>query len=96
MWKVAIFGAKSIAMGVCHAVQQLYKNDFEIIGFLVSSKEDNPDTLLGLPVYELESFTQKDVFSLQSHRIYRKKWLNCWRNMGSIIIFVWIPEKNLI
>lgn len=61
MWKVAIFGAKSIALGACHAVQQLYKNDFEIIGFLVSSKEDNPDTLLGLPVYELESFTQKDV-----------------------------------
>lgn len=61
MWKLAIFGAKSIALGACLAVQQLYKEDFEIIGFLVSSKADNPDTLSGLPVYELASFSQKDV-----------------------------------
>lgn len=61
MWKLAIFGAKSIALGACLAVQHLYKEEFEIIGFLVSSKEGNPDILSGLPVYELESFSQKDA-----------------------------------
>lgn len=61
MWKLAIFGAKSIALGICLAVQQLFKDDFEIVGFLVSSKEKNPDMLSGLPVYELGSFPQKDV-----------------------------------
>ena len=61
MWKLAIFGAKSIALGACLAVQHLYKEEFEIVGFLVSSKEGNPDTLSGLPVYELENFSQKDA-----------------------------------
>lgn len=61
MWKLAIFGAKSIALGACLAVQKLYKNDLEIVGFLVSSKAGNPDTLAGLPVYELEDFLQRDV-----------------------------------
>lgn len=60
MLKIVIFGAKSIALGVCLAVRKLYK-DFTVIGFLVSSKEGNPDMLAGLPVYELEDFTQKDV-----------------------------------
>lgn len=60
MLKLAIFGAKSIALGACLAIQKLYK-DFTVIGFLVSSKEGNPDTLAGLPVYELASFLQKDV-----------------------------------
>lgn len=61
MWKLAIFGAKSIALGACLAVRKLYKDDFEIVGFLVSSKAGNPDTLSGLPVYELESFPEKDA-----------------------------------
>lgn len=61
MWKLAIFGAKSIALGTCLAVRQLYKDDFEVVGFLVSSKSGNPDTLSGLPVYELGGFLQKDV-----------------------------------
>lgn len=56
----AIFGAKSIALGTCRAVQELYK-DFTIIGFLVSNSIGNPDTLAGLPVYELESYTKKDI-----------------------------------
>lgn len=60
MRKLAIFGAKSIALGTCLAVRELYK-EFTIIGFLVSSREGNPDTLAGLPVYELADFTQKDV-----------------------------------
>lgn len=61
MWKLAIFGAKSIALGACLAIQQLYKEDFEVVGFLVSSKAGNPDTLAGIPVYELTGFLQKDI-----------------------------------
>ena len=60
MLKIAIFGAQSIALGTCKAVRELYK-DFEVIGFLVSSKAGNPDTLAGLPVYELENFQEKNV-----------------------------------
>lgn len=58
--KLVIFGAKSIALGVCRAVQELYK-DFMVMGFLVSSREGNPDMLAGLPVYELRDYPQKDV-----------------------------------
>lgn len=58
--KIVIFGAKSIALGVCRAVQELYK-EFDVIGFMVTSREGNPDTLAGLPVYELESFQDKDI-----------------------------------
>lgn len=60
MFKVAIFGAKSIALGVCLAVRKLYQ-DFEVIGFLVSSRTGNPDTLAGLPVYEVGNFPRKDI-----------------------------------
>lgn len=60
MFKIAIFGAQSIALGACKAVQELYK-DFEVIGFLVSSKAGNPDMLAGLPVYELGNFHEKNV-----------------------------------
>ncbi len=58
--QVAIFGAKSIALGTCRAVQTLYK-EFEITGFLVSSREGNPDTLAGLPVYEVWEYPDKNV-----------------------------------
>jgi len=58
--KFIIFGAKSIALGVCMAVQKLYK-DFEVTGFLVSSKDGNPATLAGLPVYELKDFPDKRI-----------------------------------
>lgn len=58
--KLIIFGAKSIALGVCLAVQKLYK-DFDVVGFLVSSRAGNPDTLAGLPVYELGNFPDKGI-----------------------------------
>lgn len=58
--KLIIFGAKSIALGACLAVQKLYK-DFEVTGFLVSSKAGNPDSLAGLPVYELKDFPDKKL-----------------------------------
>lgn len=60
MKKLVIFGAKSIALGVYLAIRELYE-DYMIVGFLVSNKEGNPDTLAGLPVYELEEFTQRDI-----------------------------------
>jgi len=60
MLKIAIFGARSIALGAYKAVQGLYK-DFEVVGFLVSHKAGNPDTLAGLPVYELGSFPEKRI-----------------------------------
>ena len=60
MLKIAIFGAQSIALGAYRAVRELYQ-DFEVVGFLVSCKEGNPDTLAGLPVYEMRSFQEKKV-----------------------------------
>ena len=60
MLKIAIFGAQSIALGAYKAGRELYK-DFEVIGFLVSNKAGNPDTLAGLPVYELENFQERKV-----------------------------------
>lgn len=58
--KIAIYGAKSIALGVCKAVQRLYKG-FDVSSFLVTSSVGNPDTLAGLPVYELDNFGDKDI-----------------------------------
>lgn len=58
--KITIFGAKSIALGVYRAVQEVYK-EFDVTGFLVTNKEGNPRTLAGLPVYELDSFQDKDA-----------------------------------
>ena len=58
--QLAIFGAKSTALGICKAVQALYRQ-FPVVCFLVSSKAGNPDMLANLPVYELGSFPRKDV-----------------------------------
>lgn len=60
MFQLAIFGAKSIALGTCRAIQQLH-NDMEVTGFLVSSKANNPDMLAGLPVWELGDYPDKRV-----------------------------------
>lgn len=63
MQKLAIFGAKSIALGVYRAIQELYR-EYEVVVFLVSSKENNPDTLAGLSVVELDHFHEKDIYIL--------------------------------
>lgn len=60
MFKIAIFGAQSIALGICKAVRQIYR-EFEVIGFVVSSRTGNSGMLAGLPVYELEEFQDKKV-----------------------------------
>lgn len=47
-----IYGAKSIALGACRAIQALVPGN-QIRGFVVSLLEGNPQTLTGLPVREL-------------------------------------------
>ena len=49
---IYIFGAKSIAIGVSRAIRTL-KQEMNIVGFLVSSLENNPEELDGFPVREL-------------------------------------------
>lgn len=60
MEQIWIYGGKSVALGVCLAVQKLYSN-CEVKGFVVKSREQNPNTLAGLPVWELSEITQKEM-----------------------------------
>lgn len=50
--KIYIYGAKSIALGVCRAIQTLYPSH-SVEGFLVSALEGNPVSLAELPVIEI-------------------------------------------
>lgn len=47
-----IFGAKSVAIGICRAARTL-RPEMRILGFLVTSLVDNPKELEGLPVRKL-------------------------------------------
>ena len=58
--RIMIFGARSIALGVCRAIQRLY-GDFEVTGFLVTGRAGNPDTLAGLPVCALDQFRDRNI-----------------------------------
>lgn len=60
MKNLLIFGAKSIALGVCLAIKELYP-DNHILGFLVTDKTKNPDMLCHLPVMEVNSFYNKEI-----------------------------------
>lgn len=60
MSKITIFGAKSIALGTYHAIHTLYPEQW-IDAFLVTSKENNPDTLVGLAVVELSLYEDKEA-----------------------------------
>lgn len=51
-----IYGAKSIALGACRAIQTLVPKN-RLQGFAVTSLEGNPQTLTGLPVRELREIT---------------------------------------
>jgi len=53
--RIYIYGAKSIAIGVCRALQMLYPSH-KVEGFLVTSLEGNPSVLLGLPVLAIDEF----------------------------------------
>lgn len=63
MTQVAIYGAKSMALGTCMAVTALYP-EFQVYGFIVRSLEGNPHTLNGCPVYELHTLTNKNMHIL--------------------------------
>ncbi len=52
MGKIAIFGAKSLALGMYEAVRFLYPETI-CIGFIVSSSKGNPDVLAGERVWKL-------------------------------------------
>lgn len=56
--QIAIYGAKSIALGTCQAVRSAYPEK-KVIGFLVSSMDNNPSTLAGLPVMEIGKFSEE-------------------------------------
>ena len=60
MEKIVIFGAKSMALGIYRAIHTLH-HDCCIEGFLVSTRQGNPPTLAGLPVWELSSFHERNV-----------------------------------
>lgn len=60
MPKLMIYGAKSLALGACLAVCELYP-EYEVQGFAVSSLEGNPANLNGLPVRELGSIDDKET-----------------------------------
>ncbi len=49
----AIYGAKSLALGMYKAIKYLYPEE-ECIGFVVNSRVSNPSTLDDLPVIELD------------------------------------------
>lgn len=51
-----IYGAKSIALGSCRAIQALVPEN-RLQGFVVPSLEGNPQMLTGLPVRELRKIT---------------------------------------
>lgn len=60
MQKIVIFGAKSIALGACLAIRELYP-EYSVIGFMVSSMEGNSDVLCGLPVRKISHYEDKTI-----------------------------------
>ncbi len=55
--EIAIYGAQSIAIGACEAIRNLYPKRI-IKCFLVTKREDNANSLLGVPVLQLEDFSK--------------------------------------
>lgn len=60
---LVIFGAKSIALGACLAIRELYPG-CNIIGFMVSSMVGNTGTLCGLPVREIACYSDRNIHIL--------------------------------
>lgn len=56
---IALYGAGMVAVSVCCAVKELYK-DCHILCFIVSDKAGNPSEIHGLPVISLEEFCAMD------------------------------------
>lgn len=60
MCNIYIFGAKSLALGACMAIERLYPQ-YHVRGFVVSNLAGNPETLHGLPVMELTGVMEKET-----------------------------------
>ncbi len=58
--KLAIFGAKSIALSICMAIKRLYTG-CEVETFLVSALDGNPSSLAGIPVQEIGNYPKKEM-----------------------------------
>lgn len=67
--ELAVYGARSIALGVYEAIKELYP-EYPVCCFLVSSLQDNPSVLAGLPVRELEEFSQELPKDDKKHMIH--------------------------
>ncbi len=55
--KIAVYGAKSLALGMYMGIKELYPAE-ECIGFVVNSRKNNPSTLSGLPVIEMDELKE--------------------------------------
>lgn len=55
--QIAIYGAKSLALGMYKAVHEIYP-EVPCIGFVVNSAKNNPSTLGGLSVIEMEALKE--------------------------------------
>lgn len=58
MQQIAIYGAKSLALGMYQAVHALYP-EVSCMGFVVNSMKDNPSGLGGLSVMEMSELREK-------------------------------------
>lgn len=58
--RYAIFGAKSTALGILKALEELY-TEHKMTTFLVSSLEGNPLVLSGYPVLSVDEFADKEI-----------------------------------
>ena len=56
--ELAIYGARSLALGMYYAIQKLYPR-CTIRYFLVTSLQNNPHRLAGLPVKEIEDYSRE-------------------------------------
>lgn len=63
-----IYGAKSIALGICRALQVLYPEN-KVQGFLVTSADGNPMKLANLPVREVDKFVSS-LTEQERNRLY--------------------------
>ena len=57
---IAIYGAQMVAVSVYYAIKTLHP-DWEIVSFIVTSREGNPANIDGVPVVTLQEFDRKDV-----------------------------------
>lgn len=94
MKELVIFGAKSIALSVYLAVQELYV-DCRVLCFIVTDKKGNPDTLCGLPVLEAASYEKKEVTTLLAipQNIQQNVWTSL-NDMGYQNIILLDSEKE--